>query len=78
MAGRDSTGHITRKSSCSAIVPRHLLLVAEGRAQKDRVLWLILDSYKMPCLPRGQSGLCLPGTEVEDGDGERESEGTGK
>lgn len=28
------------------------------------------------CLPRGMSGLCPPGTEVEDGDRERESEGT--
>lgn len=43
-SGRETTGHFTRKSSFSAAVPRHLLLLA-GHAQKGRVLWLVLGFH---------------------------------
>lgn len=75
MSGRETTGHFTSKSSCSAVEPRHLLLVAEGHDRKGGCFGLSWALTTMTCLARGGSGLCPPGTEVEDG--ERESKGTG-
>lgn len=77
MGKNETAVHITT-NICSAVVPRHLLLLAEGLAWKGRLLWLVQCSCNnvRPFLAEtwGRSGSCLPGTEVEDGDGGRKHE----